>query len=62
MNVVSNQLGFVVIGRNEGPRLGRCLALLPGRGQHLVYVDSGSKDDSVAIARKFGISAFGSCK
>ena len=54
MSCDSGQLGFVVIGRNEGPRLGRCLASLAGRGQHLVYVDSGSRDDSVAIARRFG--------
>jgi GT2 family glycosyltransferase len=47
-------LGAVVIGRNEGPRLDRCLRSLgPGIGR-IVYVDSGSTDDSVAIARRAG--------
>ena len=44
----------VVIGRNEGQRLARCLASLAGRVEPLVYVDSGSQDDSVAIARTAG--------
>ena len=47
------KLGLVVIGRNEGNRLGRCLAsvrCLPKR----VYVDSGSTDGSVRLARSEG--------
>lgn len=40
----------VVIGRNEGERLERCLASLRGGVDRLVYVDSGSKDDSLGIA------------
>jgi glycosyltransferase involved in cell wall biosynthesis len=41
--------GVVVIGRNEGERLARCLASVPSGV--LVYVDSGSTDGSVALAR-----------
>jgi GT2 family glycosyltransferase len=44
------RLGCVVIGRNEGQRLRRCLASLPP-GLRTVYVDSGSSDASVATAR-----------
>ena len=45
-------IGVVVIGRNEGQRLERCLATVPNGG--LVYVDSGSTDGSVALARSKG--------
>ncbi len=48
------RLGCVVIGRNEGERLRRCLESLRGRTNRLVYVDSGSTDGSVALARSFG--------
>jgi glycosyltransferase involved in cell wall biosynthesis len=44
--------GVVVIGRNEGERLERCLSSVPNG--ILVYVDSGSKDGSVALARAQG--------
>ncbi|MCX5688632.1 MAG: glycosyltransferase [Planctomycetota bacterium] len=46
---MSTSVGIVVIGRNEGQRLVRCLASL---GDHapVVYVDSGSTDGSVARA------------
>lgn len=46
--------GAVVIGRNEGERLKRCLASL-GAASRIVYVDSGSGDGSVAWARQQGI-------
>lgn len=49
-----NTLGIVVIGRNEGERLVRCLQSLRGRALHVVYVDSGSTDGSVAAARSLG--------
>lgn len=45
------QLAAVVIGRNEGNRLIRCLASLQGRADPIVYVDSGSTDGSVAAAK-----------
>jgi len=41
----------VVIGRNEGARLERCLRTLGPQVDVLVYVDSGSKDGSVALAQ-----------
>lgn len=47
-------IGFVAIGRNEGARLARCLASLNGAEGRVVYVDSGSADGSVEIARAAG--------
>ncbi len=44
----------VIIGRNEGARLERCLASLSGQGLRLIYVDSGSTDYSVAAACAVG--------
>jgi GT2 family glycosyltransferase len=49
------RVGAVVIGRNEGERLQRCLRSLVGRVSPLVYVDSRSTDDSVAFARSLGV-------
>jgi GT2 family glycosyltransferase len=48
--------GIVIIGRNEGARLTRCLDSLRGRQADCVYVDSGSTDDSVAAARSRGVA------
>lgn len=48
-------VGIVVIGRNEGDRLQRCLSVLAGHGQPIVYVDSGSTDGSLDLARTFGV-------
>jgi glycosyltransferase involved in cell wall biosynthesis len=45
--------GVVVIGRNEGERLRRCLASCPPDST-LVYVDSASTDASVDVARESG--------
>lgn len=47
-------LGCVAIGRNEGERLERCLRALLRHARHVVYVDSGSTDGSVAFARSVG--------
>jgi GT2 family glycosyltransferase len=47
--------GIVVIGRNEGERLKCCLKSLRGMTDRMVYVDSGSSDDSVAVSRNLGI-------
>ena len=46
--------GVVVIGRNEGERLVRCLQSVSEQTAAFVYVDSASDDDSVAKARKIG--------
>lgn len=48
------KVGVVVIGRNEGDRLERCLASVIG-DRPVVYVDSGSTDGSVAHARSLGV-------
>ena len=48
------RIGVVAIGRNEGARLAACLDSLQGSGARVVYVDSGSTDDSRAIARAAG--------
>jgi glycosyltransferase involved in cell wall biosynthesis len=44
----------VVIGRNEGERLVRCFASVRRQVDHVIYVDSGSSDNSVANARAAG--------
>lgn len=51
MNSITTSLGVVVIGRNEGERLKRCLASLLGNVDQIVYVDSGSTDGSVQLAQ-----------
>lgn len=47
-------LGVVVIGRNEGDRLRSCLESVALSGSMVVYVDSGSTDGSLALAKAFG--------
>ena len=47
-------IGLVAIGRNEGERMRRCLESVVGRGLVIVYVDSGSVDGSVELARSLG--------
>ena len=47
-------IGAVVIGRNEGSRLVACLESIPAGVEQVIYVDSGSTDDSLAQARKAG--------
>jgi glycosyltransferase involved in cell wall biosynthesis len=51
-------VSVVVIGRNEGERLARCLVSIramdtTGFAVELIYVDSGSTDDSVVLAQSF---------
>lgn len=48
------RLAVVVIGRNEGNRLRLCLQSVLARTPTVVYVDSGSTDDSVAMATVLG--------
>jgi GT2 family glycosyltransferase len=47
--------GIVVIGRNEGARLERCLESVRAAGHPVLYVDSGSTDGSVRCARALGV-------
>lgn len=49
------QVGLVVIGRNEGDRLRRCLHSVKGKVARAVYVDSGSTDGSLDVARSLGV-------
>ncbi|HMC15502.1 MAG TPA: glycosyltransferase [Albitalea sp.] len=46
----------VAIGRNEGERLRRCIASVAGEASLVVYVDSGSTDGSLELARSSGAS------
>lgn len=49
-------LGAVMIGRNEGERLIRCLESVSAAGiSRVVYVDSGSSDNSVKEAESLGV-------
>ncbi|MBV8885378.1 MAG: glycosyltransferase family 2 protein [Chroococcidiopsidaceae cyanobacterium CP_BM_RX_35] len=50
-----NRIGLVAIGRNEGKRLHQCLLSASGNVDSIVYVDSGSTDGSVELARSLGI-------
>ncbi|WP_210528175.1 glycosyltransferase [Rubellimicrobium arenae] len=50
-----SRVGAVAIGRNEGQRLERCLTSLRTQVERIVYVDSGSRDGSVALARGLGL-------
>jgi len=49
------KIAAVVIGRNEGPRLISCLEALLGHVEHIIYVDSGSSDNSLQEAEKRGV-------
>ena len=55
-------ISVIVIGRNEGPRLEACLKsvshALRALSHELIYVDSRSTDDSVAIAKAHGARCF----
>jgi GT2 family glycosyltransferase len=49
---IRTRVAVIVIGRNEGLRLGACLASLAG--ESVIYTDSGSVDGSPAVARAAG--------
>src|SRR4029079_3842379 len=53
----SNDVGIVVIGRNEGDRLINCLKSVKADADiDIVYVDSGSTDNSVVSATRLGVT------
>ena len=52
MNI--NDVGVVVIGRNEGQRLADCLTSIKPVTDKIVYVDSGSTDGSNKVAEQIG--------
>lgn len=47
-------VGFVIIGRNEGPRLERCLRSVLSVSNRVVYADSASTDGSLQVAERLG--------
>lgn len=51
---MSTKFDAILIGRNEGARLPQAIAAFSGKARRIVYVDSGSRDDSVAQARALG--------
>lgn len=53
LRMEGNEVGIVIIGRNEGERLRRCLQSVHGMSAR-VYVDSGSTDGSQDFARSLG--------
>jgi len=52
---MKENIGIVVIGRNEGERLVKCLQSIKSIGIYTVYVDSQSTDNSVKAAKVFDI-------
>ncbi len=50
------KIGIVIIGRNEGERLIKCLDSTITENTHVVYVDSNSTDNSVKNAKNLGAS------
>lgn len=50
-----SRIGVVAIGRNEGERLRKCLQSLDPAAHPIVYVDSGSTDNSAQMARSLGV-------
>jgi GT2 family glycosyltransferase len=53
---MAQRVAAVVIGRNEGERLRRCLTSIVGEGAMVVYVDSGSTDGSAEMAQDLGVT------
>ena len=53
--IPQHNLGVVVIGRNEGERLRRCLLSVIATTTCIVYVDSGSTDESVEMSRSLSV-------
>jgi GT2 family glycosyltransferase len=51
IGMISGNLGIVIIGRNEGSRLQVCFESMSNIAAKKVYVDSGSSDNSIAIAK-----------
>jgi glycosyltransferase involved in cell wall biosynthesis len=49
------KVGVVAIGRNEGERLKNCLRSVTGEASGIVYVDSGSTDESITTAHAMGV-------
>jgi GT2 family glycosyltransferase len=55
LSVETNSIGVVIIGRNEGERLRACIDSTKAEVENIVYVDSGSVDDSIEMAKLAGL-------
>ena len=55
-NITNQTVGVVAIGRNEGDRLRVCLESAKRSCDKVVYVDSGSTDGSVELAKNLGVT------
>jgi GT2 family glycosyltransferase len=53
------EVGVVAIGRNEGARIDTCIRSAVTRSALVLYVDSGSTDDSVLLAKSAGAEIVG---
>lgn len=51
---MNEEVGVVIIGRNEGERLNLSINSVLPQANRVVYVDSGSTDDSVKLAASLG--------
>jgi GT2 family glycosyltransferase len=51
-----SRFAVIAIGRNEGERLRKCLESAVARAARVIYVDSGSTDDSAEMARRLGVA------
>ena len=54
-NIAIENIAVVIIGRNEGQRLLHCFESLLSQTRKIVYVDSGSTDNSVNKAQQLGV-------
>lgn len=54
INFSPAEIGFVVIGRNEGARLQHCLKSVLTASERVVYADSASNDGSAELAERLG--------
>jgi glycosyltransferase involved in cell wall biosynthesis len=50
----SSEVGVVAIGRNEGEHIDRCIRSAANGTKIVIYVDSGSTDNSLALAKTAG--------
>lgn len=55
MSAIKQELGIVIIGRNEGERLLRCIRSALVHTDKIIYVDSNSSDNSLRDAAKIGV-------
>ena len=58
-------ISFIIIGKNEGWRLEKCLQSIVSIVKQdkivdyeIIYVDSRSTDDSIELAKQYGAKAF----